>query len=535
MKPQYVVDAEEMHMYDKYTIEHIGIPAMVLMERAALSVVASMEQNIAFLKDKKILTVCGGGNNGGDGLAVSRLLIDKGCNVDIVLLSSETKCTEQTGRQLAILKHYCDTQQDNKLYIDKKNILPILNTKEYDIIIDGIFGVGLSRNIEGEYYKCINAINEYGAYVIAIDVPSGINSNNGRVMGCAIRANLTVTFAFAKRGLYLYPGKEYAGKIDCRDIGITIASFNGNTPKCFTFGCVNDFDNKEILQELHNILPPRLPYSNKGTFGKLLVIAGSKDMCGACILCGKSAYSVSTGMVKIVTVEENRNIIQTSFPEAMLLTYNSEAVPVKELSEAIKWADGVVIGPGMGQTQACISILELVLNEAESVVVLDADALNVLASFEELKCLAKGRKTKFPNSEMVLTPHQGELSRLMGIGIPELKDNPVKYARDLASTYNCIVVNKDAVTIVCDEGDRFYLNITGNSGMATAGSGDVLAGILGGLLVQKRDRCNTMSEYVAQGVYLHGCAGDLAKKRVGEHGMVAGDLVESLIEISKEG
>lgn len=535
MEPKYLVSAEEMRKFDNYTIEHLGIPAMVLMERAALAVVDSIENNFGNFKNKRILSVCGGGNNGGDGIAISRLLMDMGCNVDTVLMTSEDKCSEQTYMQLSILKKYLATQTGNKLYVNNKDILPILKAKEYDIIIDSIFGVGLSRDIDGEYYKCIEDINEYGAFVVAVDVPSGINSSNGKCMGCAVKADLTVTFAFAKRGLYFYPGKEYAGKIDCRDIGITSRSFNGSTPECFTFSHGDNMDKKETLQDLHNILPARLSYGNKGTFGKLLVIAGSKDMCGACVLCGKSAYSVGAGMVKIVTVEENRNIIQTTFPEAMLLTYNEDTIPMNKLIDSIKWADGVVIGPGIGQTRMSVAILEAVLKESESVVVLDADALNILASHKDLQKLVKERTHKFPESVTVITPHQGEFSRLTGTDISTLKSNPVEFAKDLAEELSCIVVNKDAVTVVCDSNVRCYINSTGNSGMATAGSGDVLAGILGGILVQKQERCNSVLESVAKGVYLHGCAGDLAKAHVGEHGMMAGDLIDSLIEISKEG
>ena len=537
MERRILVDAEEMRKFDNYTIEKIGIPSMVLMERAALAIVDSIKKNVPDLRFKRILSVCGSGNNGGDGIAVSRLLIDMGCDVDTVLLAAEDKCSEQTQHQLTILKEYFALQtdnEDNKLYINEKDIFPILKAKEYDIIIDGIFGVGLSRNIEGEYYKCIKDINEYGAFVVSVDVPSGIDSSNGKCMGCAVRANLTVTFAYAKRGLYLYPGKEYAGVTDCRDIGITFRSFDGSRPECFTFSPSDNLDAKEEIRELQNMLPARLSYGNKGTFGKLLVIAGSKDMCGACILCGESAYRVGAGMVKIITVEENRNIIQTRFPEAMLLTYNDD-VPMQKLVESIKWADGIVIGPGIGQSNNAALILETVLERAEDLVVLDADALNILASHEKLQNLIKERKEKYHDSVTVITPHQGELARLTGKDISTLKENPIEYAKDLAVSLNCVVVNKDAVTVVCDCNAKIYINSTGNSGMATAGSGDVLAGIMGGILIQKQERCNSILELVAKGVYLHGYAGDLAKKRVGEHAMVAGDLIESLKEISKEG
>lgn len=535
MKPEYLVDADEMRRYDNFTIDNIGIPSMVLMERAALAVISSLKDNFPEFESKKILVLCGGGNNGGDGLAIARLMLDLNCNVDIVLLTKEEKCSQQTKHQLKILKTYISFQSDNNIFVDNKDILPILKDKEYDIIIDGIFGVGLSRIVEGEFCKCIKAINEYGAYVVAVDVPSGIDSGSGKILGCAVKADLTVTFAYAKRGLYMHPGKEYAGKLDCRDIGITGKSFNGRKPQCFTFPRITDTDKKNVLKTLNSMLPIRSPGGNKGTFGKLLVIAGSKDMCGACILSGESAYRTGAGMVKIVTVEENRSIIQTTFPEAMLLTYDSEDIPTQSIAESLKWADGVVMGPGMGQSKITGKILEVVLKTTEGSLILDADALNVLAFSEDFQTLVKERREKFPDSVTVITPHQGELARLTGKSISELKEDPIFYAKELAAKLNCIVVNKDAVSIVCDENEEIFLNSSGNSGMATAGSGDVLSGIIGGILVQKQERYNSMLMSVAKAVYLHGCAGDLAKERVGEHGMIAGDIIESLKEISKEG
>lgn len=517
MALQYLVSAEEMKRYDAYTIKQIGIPSMVLMERAAIQVVRSIQEHVGDLKDKKILVVCGGGNNGGDGLAVARLLLEQGILVDICLVAPAEKCTEQTGQQAGILSAYCT----ENLYLCGPGMLPNFPIGEYAIIIDALFGVGLSRPIEGEYALWIEAINASGAYVVSVDIPSGIDADLGHICGCAVKADMTVTFAFPKRGMFLWPGKEYAGKIDLREIGITERSFAGRQPLCFTYDSVD--------------LPKRKTNGNKGTFGKLLVIAGSKDMCGACVLCGESAYRVGAGMVKIVTDETNRQILQTTFPEAMLLTYREELPPVEELRASFNWADGIVIGPGMGQGSQAEKLLEMVLAQASCSLILDADALNLIAGNPKLRHALAVRKKQFPKEEAVLTPHQGELARLTGRSIGELKENPVRYAKELAEELSCVVVNKDAVTVVCDSGEAFFVSSAGNSGMATAGSGDVLAGILGGLLVQKeRQEGNDDSAFyrAAESVTLHAHAGDLAKARVGEHAMLAGDLIESLKEIS---
>ena len=519
MALQYLVSAEEMKRYDNYTIEKIGIPSMVLMERAALQVVQSMEEHLGSLADKKILVVCGGGNNGGDGLAVARLLLEKGIHTDICLVASEDKCTEQTRQQVRILSAY----HSGSFFFFASQMLPNLVQKEYAIIIDALFGVGLSRPIEGEYAQWIDAINRSGAYIVSVDIPSGIDTNFGRLMGHAVRANLTVTFAFQKRGLFLYPGKEYAGEVDLREIGITKQSFDGQPPACFTYDSVT--------------LPKRVADGNKGTFGKLLVIAGSRDMCGACVLCAEAAYRVGAGMVKIVTDKTNREILQTSFPEAMLLTYEEGGLPKEKLRDAFAWADGLVIGPGMGQEKEAKQLLEMVLTEAPCSLILDADALNLLAQNPKFQTALKNRKAQFAEREVVVTPHQGELARLTGERITVLKENPIQSAKKLAEALQCIVVSKDAVTIVCDSGVPFFINCAGNSGMATAGSGDVLAGILGGLLVQRKGHgCNNDAavSWVATGVALHAHAGDRAKERVGEHAMLAGDLLESLKEISQK-
>ncbi len=538
MKLQYLVDSEEMRRCDSFTIDNIGIPSMVLMERASLAVVDAIKEETGELTGKKILIICGGGNNGGDGLGVARLLLDKNCSVDVVLLAEASKCSEQTKQQMKILKSYSNGNYNFNLYIKGENILPNLDNKEYAIIIDGIFGVGLSREVSGDYAEWINVINNLHAYKVAVDMPSGISADDGRCLGCAVRADLTVTFAYPKRGLYLYPGKEYAGKVVCREIGITQLGFNGVMPECFTYKCSGE----DIISKKKNfgkLLPKRVSFGNKGTFGKLLVIAGSEKMCGACLLCSESAMRVGVGMIKIITPEENRRIIQTAILEAMLITYKKDEDIESVLKDALDWSDGVVIGPGIGRGPVAVNMLKTVITDANGPVVIDADGLNILADSEELKNLLYQRRNKMLNKTIVLTPHQGELSRLTGKTIPELKNDPVAAAKDLALQTGCVVVNKDAATVVCDAGEEIFINTLGNSGMATAGSGDVLAGIIGGFLVQKvknvADRQESVLRSVAKGVCLHGGAGELAKLRVGEHAMVAVDLIESLKEISKEG
>lgn len=512
MKPTYLVSAAEMKQYDAIAVREYKIPALVLMERAAMAAVQTLKEETGDFLGKKFLAVCGGGNNGGDGLAMARILLEEGLDVTICLSSPREKCSEETKRQLEILEA-CGQE-----------ILTIFPGGEYDIIIDALLGVGLSRNIKGSYAEWINRINASGAYVASVDIPSGIHADSGTCMGMAVRADLTVTFAFLKRGLYFFPGREYAGKVVCKEIGITTKCFGTRPPACFTY-------EKEMPNFFSELLPKRSAGGNKGTFGKLLVVAGSEDMSGAALLCAESALRVGAGMVKVVTHESNRTALQTGLPEAMTLFYGENDDVTEELQKAWKWADGIVAGPGMGTKEAAERLLAQLLTEADRPLVLDADALNMLAGSALLMELAQKREKAFPERLFVLTPHQGELARLTGKEIVQLKAEPVKYAGELAKRLHCVVASKDAATVVLTEEESFFLNTAGNSGMATAGSGDVLTGILGGLFVQE-PHIDPLKG-TAKGVFLHACAGDLARQRVGEHAMTAGDLLESLKEMSK--
>ena len=282
MKP--VVTAVEMKGLDRNTIESAGVPGMVLMERAALKTVEAMEK---YLGNKdRVLVVCGNGNNGGDGMAIARLLHLKGIKVGIYLAGQEEKLTDQARQQLQIAKYYQVPLENN------------LQPDEYTIIVDALFGVGLSRPVEGRYAEIIHMLNQSGAFRVAVDIPSGINGDTGREMGIGFRADLTVTFAFCKRGLCFYPGRMYAGELIVADIGIYA---NPDRDPSMTY-----LEKKDL-----SMLPSRIPWGNKGTFGKVLLIAGSRGMCGASCLSSAAALRASAGMVKVQTVEENRIPLQS--------------------------------------------------------------------------------------------------------------------------------------------------------------------------------------------------------------------------------
>lgn len=500
---KYALKAREMKNYDKDTIDRIGIPSMALMERAALSVVDELSKQAGtFLK--RVLVVAGTGNNGGDGLAVGRLLALGGHEVSFYLAGNPDKMTAETKGQMRIVENLGFSIQSK------------FEAAEYDMIIDALLGIGLSRDVQGDYADVIgqmNRLGRQGVYICSVDIPSGICADTGRIMGCAVRADLTVTFAFAKRGHLLYPGKEYSGNLAVRDIGITRNSSAVQRPRAFYYE----------KEEIRDLLPRRAPDGNKAVFGKVLLLAGSMDMSGACCLCGSSIMRTGAGMVKIITPACNRQIIQQSLPEAMLYTY--EGNPDREkVRQSLDWCDVVVAGPGIGTDENAYLLMKWILDDKELPMVIDADGLNLLAAHEELMEMAALRRPE----GTIITPHPGELNRLLKTDKKEYEADREQLIHRLAEQLHCIVAAKDAVTIVAKAAeDEIYIGTSGNDSLATAGSGDVLAGVAGALLAQG------MGEFHAAclAVYLHGLAGEQAGIKNSHYGVMATDIINELTQV----
>lgn len=491
---EYLLNSEEMKKCDLATIEKIGMPSMVLMERAALSVV----EELASFDLRKVLVVCGSGNNGADGYAVARLLHVQKIKVDVLFVGNEQKRTLENEQQKKIAEHY------------GVQVVTDIETNQYTTIVDALFGIGLSRPLAGKYVEVIKRINQIEAGILSVDMPSGISADNGKVMGISIKATKTVTFAFNKIGLVLYPGAAYAGQVKMRDIGITEAGFEGILPKVYSY-------TKKDLDKL----PERNPYSNKGTYGKVLVIAGSKNMSGAAYFSAKTAYRMGVGLVRIVTPEENRQILQTLLPEAIITTYDKDQLEGEWLTDAINWASAIVIGPGMGVTEEAHYLLSKVLSISEVPVVIDADALTIISKQPAL--------LENHSRNIIVTPHLGEMSRLIGKPIAEITDNIIEVARQYAAEKKLTCVLKDARTIVTEGVDDTYVNVSGNNGMATGGTGDVLTGVIVGLLAQGLKE----KEAARLGVYIHGLAGDAAAANKGHYGLLADDVCDAINDIVK--
>ena len=485
----YILSGKQMSRADRYTIETLGVPSLNLMERAAEGCVQVMTEKNLDLSAPCV--VCGSGNNGGDGFAIARILLKQGYQPVVCMVGNKDHCSKETETQMTALTDRGVRILDG--YVPGK----------YSIVIDAVFGVGLNREITGTYQDVIRQMNASSGLKFAVDVPSGISADSGMVLGTAFRADITVTFQKKKTGLMLSPGRSYAGSVIPWEIRIS------TDPVCHEGIYLMD------RKDYQAMLPVRSEDSHKGTFGKLLIIAGSKGMSGAAYLNAMAAYLSGAGLVQIYTEETNREILQTLAPEAIVSTYRS--YEQQKLLELLSWADAVCIGSGIGTSEVSAKILKSTLEKGKGPFVIDADGLNLLAEHPEYQEFLAGKTA-------ILTPHMKEMSRLLGSSISELQKNRVDVLRSFTENHAVTCILKDARTLIGVPGFGLVLNTTGNAAMAKGGSGDVLAGILAGLLVQQKDSKSA----ACLGTYLHGRCGDLARKEKGPYSVLARDLLEHI-------
>ena len=490
-----VLNAAQMQATDHYTIETMQMPAMVLMEKAAEAMVTEVLQHTA--PEDTILVVCGSGNNGADGMAAARMLHQKGRNVHLYLAGNSSHFTPEAALQWQIAGNYGVRIVNNPQWT------------EYTVIIDALFGTGLSRKITGQYEDVIRQINSAHARVYAMDIPSGVNASSGQIMGTAVQADCTVTFSFYKAGTLLYPGTAYCCRIVLADAGI----YEMDSPY------VPDMHLLE-KNDLY-VKKTRRPDGNKGTFGKVLLIAGNEDVYGAAYLSAKAAFVSGAGMVKVLTSAENCRLLKSSLPEAMTEPIDGSDWKERLLS-GIHWADHIGIGPGIGTGEHAQKFLQTLLASTDKPLVLDADAINLLSEHPDWLSAHQGSR--------ILTPHMGEMSRLTRTPIAELKKDPCKAVMKAAADFGSIVVLKDARTCIATGPESVCLHCFGNDGMATAGSGDVLTGTILGML----GNTDTPQTAACLGVLLHGLAGDLAAEEKGKTSLMAGDICKKLPEILKQ-
>ncbi|MCI8339929.1 MAG: NAD(P)H-hydrate dehydratase [Lachnospiraceae bacterium] len=495
-----ILDAEQAREVDRISIRELGMPSLVLMERASLGVAKAVAER--YSPENNILAVCGSGNNGGDGVAAARMLSEWGYPVTILLLGKEEKFTEEMAAQVRIARNLgMRVERDGPAEMDLAG---------YSVILDGIFGIGLDREVRGNYRNWMERINKSGVDVCAIDIPSGIHATTGKVLGTSICAKFTVTFGSMKLGMSLFPGRIHAGEVIVEDIGFPKEAYRGISRKYFTYD----------REDLRKYFPRRIAHSNKGSYGKLLVVAGSDTMGGAALFAARAAYLMGAGLVKVVTHENNRVMLQEKLPEALLGVYGDDGA--YDLTKDLAWATAVVIGPGLGQGEAGKGLLRQVLrlkdDERALPILIDADGLNILAGWPEY---FDGEGRLLLPEHIVVTPHLKELSRLGKCSVEDVAGDLIGSARNHAA--GAVMVQKDAVTLVSD-GRQVYVNGSGNNALAKGGSGDVLSGIIGGLLARGADG------FLAGclGVYLHGLTAEEYVKRRSPSSMLASDILEML-------
>ena len=485
-----------MKAADSYTIREKKIPSLILMERAARTVVETVLDRGFDLS--RVCVVCGSGNNGGDGFAIARLLLEKGARVTAVMAGNPEHCTEETLRQIELFREAGGVVGNS------------FEEGEYSILIDAVFGAGLSRRVEGGYLACIQAMNRSGGVKLAVDVPSGVSTTTGEVATSAFKADLTVSFQCAKLGCALYPGRDYAGEVVVADIGVDVSGLEGDREVAYALE----------EKDARGMLPGRRPNSHKGDYGKALIIAGSRGMAGAAYLAALAAYRTGAGLVQIYTPEENRTILQTLLPEAIIRCY--DFFDERELLRLLDWADVVSIGSGLGTSDKSRRILQTTLENVQVPCVVDADGLNLLA--EHSRYL-----DRLPHENFVFTPHMKEMSRIVRRTVEELQRDRMEILSQFTGENRVTCVLKDARTCVCRQGEHPFVNLSGNAAMAKAGSGDVLAGVITGLLAQGMP----CFDGAVLGVYLHGLAGDAAREEKGAYSVLARDLTDALGAVLK--
>jgi len=505
---------KQMQALDHKAIETLGIPGIELMENAGRQTYEMILEYYGPAEQNRVTVVAGKGNNGGDGFVVARYLQQDGAHVEIFLIG-------KTG----------DTKGDAAVNLKKAQELdiPVHEISDPDnfhvpedswIIVDAIFGTGFSGPMRAPYKQIISTINQSDIPVVAVDSPSGLDGATGKVAEPCIRADLTVTMGLPKIGQVMYPGKSYCGFLEVVDIGYP----DGLDDDIHTY-LVTDL-------EAARLLPHRKPDSHKGTYGTLFVLAGSTGLTGAAYMTSMAAYRCGTGLVVLGCPKSLYPIFASKFTEVIARPLPDVASKghlalrgLGEIKKYIENAEAVALGPGIGTHHETTDLVQRLCRHIDKPMVVDADGLNILA--KNLKCLKDHKRP------LVISPHPGEFSRLTGKSIEEISENRIQMASEFAMEYSLCVILKGAPSVIARRSGNVYINYSGNEGMATGGSGDVLTGLIGGFLAQ--GVCHSDAAVLA--TYLHGLAGDIASEAYGTRGMVAGDILEfvpeALIELEE--
>lgn len=507
-----VVTAEEIKKIEQIAIKEYGISELILMENAGVEVSKIVKCHIGDINNKKIVIFAGKGNNGGDAFVVARHLANQGAKIKVFILGDFTEIIDSAAINLSIIKkmNIDITALNHERDWDKMKI----STAFADCIVDGLIGTGFIGELREDTEKIINLINNSGKDIISIDLPSGVETDNGKVSTIAVKATKTVTFSLPKIGLILYPGTSFVGELFVADIGIPRKILDSN------------FIKQSILSanDIKDLMPERSPEAYKGSVGKVLVIAGSRGMTGAATLTVDAAMRAGAGKVTLAIGESLHAIMEMKLTEVMTtpLQENDNNSLSDYCFDEIKKnvndnnIDSIIIGPGLGRQDETLKVIRNLISDVDKPFIIDADGLSAINGY-----------TGFANNKTVvpiLTPHLGEFSKLIGITIEDIKEDIIFFARQAAKDFNSIIVLKGPRTVVAAPNGDIYINTNANEGMATAGSGDVLAGIIGSFLAQG------LENYLAAvtGVFIHGFAGDIVACNNGKIGMIAGDITNAI-------
>ncbi len=500
-----ILSVSQMSAMDQHAIKELGLPGICLMENAGRGAAEAILDEVEKRDADSIAILCGGGNNGGDGYVIARHLVNQGLDPQVFALAPASKLKGDAATNRKVVENMGVQVQD----LTDDGDLP--DFREFDLVIDAMLGTGVKGSPQGVYARIIGAVTDSLTPVIAIDIPSGVQGDTGAVEGPAIMAESTLTMGAVKRGLLLPPGVDYTGEVQVLDLGYD--------PEAMTTG-------EEWLSitegEVRRMLPTRRQASHKGDYGKVLLLAGAEGMLGAAALSAASVLRSGAGMVRVATPASLCHLLSSMVPEAMTLPGLASTpegslayANMETLSQAIEWADILAIGPGLGRHPETQQLVRELVLESPLPVVLDADGLFAFNGKPEH--LAKG------HSPVVITPHHGEFQRLFARGDDKLV-SMVEIAASFAADTGVTVLLKGAPSITAATSGEVLVNTTGNHGMSTAGSGDVLTGLLAGLSAQGMD----MDIATACAAWLHGLAGDLASVRLGPRGMTAGDIRDHL-------
>lgn len=499
-----VLRKNDMQALDRYMIEQHKIPSLVLMENAAFGISLAITER--FDINTKIVVVCGTGNNGGDGFAAARQLEAKGYTVSVCLIGKADALKGDAAVNAAYFGARIAEIED------EVTARAQLSNLQGCIVIDAVFGVGLSRDVTGLNACVIELINQSGAYVIACDIASGIDADTGAVRGTAVKADETVTFQCAKPGHLLFPGRAHTGKLTVKEIGVSHG---------FTQGFMGWADQVT--------LQPRQAETNKGSFGRLACVVGSEGMAGAGIMCVGAALRAGAGLVTAGVPKCLQSVFETKNPESLTFALDENAGSLSEnctdaLDKLMTGKTALAAGPGLSVSDGAMTAVRHMLTHYEIRKVFDADALNLIA--RDLKLLTQKK------GDIVLTPHVKEFSRLSGASVEQIKSDPLKIAQDFAQGYGVVLLLKGATTIITD-GQRTMFVTTGSPGMARGGSGDILTGVIGGLMCGGREGGKTAFEAAVAGAYICGKAGEAAAKELGELSMTAADTLTHIGCVTK--